>query len=223
MRALFAFLFLVFVGGSANASIIQINYTGTYTGTIVSGNPATSQFTTTYVSSTPFDLTLRFDTSRPNSYYSETPSGSVFNNLFSSAGSVSGTFFMSGTESSNDTASIGSTSQSLVSRTISKVVSNTPSLFISVSHPDIPASITQPFSILSGLTGSGTFNEATYSGVFSAYQASYQLHPETITVTVDGVIAAVPEPSTWAMLLIGFAGIGLLSYRRHQSSALSLV
>src|SRR6267142_6599362 len=128
MRIFLGLLFLILAAGSTNASIIQINYTGTYTGTIIAGNPAISQFTTTQVSSTPFDLTLRFDTSRPNSYYSDTPTGSVFNNLFSNAGSASGTFSMIGTESSNDTASIGSTSQSLVSRTISKVVSNTPSL-----------------------------------------------------------------------------------------------
>lgn len=32
---------------------------------------------------------------------------------------------------------------------------------------------------------------------------------------------AVPEPSTWAMLVLGFAGIGFLAYRRrNQSSAL---
>jgi hypothetical protein len=30
--------------------------------------------------------------------------------------------------------------------------------------------------------------------------------------------AAVPEPSTWAMLLIGFAGMGTFSYRRRQRS-----
>jgi hypothetical protein len=28
-------------------------------------------------------------------------------------------------------------------------------------------------------------------------------------------VSAVPEPSTWAMLLIGFAGLGLFSYRRR--------
>jgi hypothetical protein len=29
-------------------------------------------------------------------------------------------------------------------------------------------------------------------------------------------VDAVPEPSTWAMLLIGFAGMGFAAYRRHQ-------
>jgi PEP-CTERM motif len=32
-------------------------------------------------------------------------------------------------------------------------------------------------------------------------------------------MSAVPEPSTWAMLLIGFAGIGLMAYRRKQKPA----
>ena len=31
-----------------------------------------------------------------------------------------------------------------------------------------------------------------------------------------GVVEAIPEPSTWAMLIIGFAGIGFLSYRRKK-------
>lgn len=39
-------------------------------------------------------------------------------------------------------------------------------------------------------------------------------------VTVDGtpVTGAVPEPSTWAMMILGFAGVGFMAYRRrHQS------
>ena len=31
--------------------------------------------------------------------------------------------------------------------------------------------------------------------------------------TVSGV-SAVPEPSTWAMMILGFAGVGLMAYRR---------
>ena len=30
-------------------------------------------------------------------------------------------------------------------------------------------------------------------------------------------IAAIPEPSTWAMMLLGFAGLGLLGYRKTRS------
>jgi hypothetical protein len=30
------------------------------------------------------------------------------------------------------------------------------------------------------------------------------------------VVSTVPEPSTWAMMLLGFAGIGFMAYRRNQ-------
>jgi PEP-CTERM motif len=31
------------------------------------------------------------------------------------------------------------------------------------------------------------------------------------------VVTAVPEPSTWAMMILGFFGVGFLAYRRKQS------
>lgn len=34
------------------------------------------------------------------------------------------------------------------------------------------------------------------------------------------VAGAVPEPSTWAMLILGFAGIGFMTYRRKSKPAL---
>jgi hypothetical protein len=34
------------------------------------------------------------------------------------------------------------------------------------------------------------------------------------------VAGAVPEPSTWAMLILGFAGIGFMAYRRKSKPAL---
>jgi hypothetical protein len=34
---------------------------------------------------------------------------------------------------------------------------------------------------------------------------------------IDGVSSAVPEPSTWAMLILGFVGIGFMAYRRKQT------
>jgi hypothetical protein len=37
------------------------------------------------------------------------------------------------------------------------------------------------------------------------------------------IAAAVPEPSTWAMMILGFVGVGFLTYRRKQNgSALRL-
>ena len=33
-----------------------------------------------------------------------------------------------------------------------------------------------------------------------------------------GTIGGVPEPSTWAMLLIGFAGLGFAGYRKAKTA-----
>jgi hypothetical protein len=35
----------------------------------------------------------------------------------------------------------------------------------------------------------------------------------------DPITAAVPEPSTWAMMLLGFAGVGYMTYRRRRTAA----
>ena len=53
------------------------------------------------------------------------------------------------------------------------------------------------------------------------------IHPTTAAhqVIADAFVqevTGVPEPSTWAMLILGFAGIGFMAYhRRNQSAALA--
>jgi len=32
-------------------------------------------------------------------------------------------------------------------------------------------------------------------------------------------VAAIPEPGTWAMMLLGFAGVGFMAYRRRNSNS----
>ncbi len=43
-----------------------------------------------------------------------------------------------------------------------------------------------------------------------------------VTFQILGTVAvsAVPEPSTWAMMILGFAGIGFVAYRRKSKPAL---
>jgi hypothetical protein len=44
-----------------------------------------------------------------------------------------------------------------------------------------------------------------------------------ISLTDTPEVAAVPEPSSWAMMMLGFAGVGFLSYRRtRRNGGLSL-
>ena len=223
MRICLSLLFVLLTAGSSQASLIQINYTGTYSGTTITGDPAISHFTTIVTDPTPFSLTFTFDTTTQFAYYSDSPSNSILtSSLFGpSVGRVSSAsffaFFPTGAYHADDTATSGQTSQSLVDQTISKGISYTPSLYIGVNHPDIPGSITESFSILSGLTGRGSYSYS-YTGNFTYFSQSFVLIPETITVSVS----SVPEPATWAMLLIGFAGIGFAGYRRHSRKMLTV-
>ena len=40
-----------------------------------------------------------------------------------------------------------------------------------------------------------------------------------VTVSFSGV-SGVPEPSTWAMMALGFAGLGFLGFARHAATTL---
>jgi hypothetical protein len=40
------------------------------------------------------------------------------------------------------------------------------------------------------------------------------------TTNAQALTSAVPEPSTWAMMLLGFAGVGFMAYRRKSKPAL---
>lgn len=50
----------------------------------------------------------------------------------------------------------------------------------------------------------------------------YTSAPPTLEIgfAVFTAVSAVPEPSTWAMMLLGFAGIGFMAYRRKSKRAL---
>jgi hypothetical protein len=47
-------------------------------------------------------------------------------------------------------------------------------------------------------------------------EASFILNPTDVPPLPPIVFAAIPEPSIWAMLLIGFAGLGFAGYRRAR-------
>jgi PEP-CTERM motif len=40
---------------------------------------------------------------------------------------------------------------------------------------------------------------------------------------IDITVAPVPEPSTWAMMILGFAGVGFMAYRRKAKAGLMAV
>jgi|SRR6478672_2929873 PEP-CTERM motif len=61
------------------------------------------------------------------------------------------------------------------------------------------------------LAGEGLLNAGNYYLDISGNGGARASYGGDITT-----IAAVPEPSTWAMMLLGFAGVGLFGLRRRQ-------
>jgi hypothetical protein len=45
--------------------------------------------------------------------------------------------------------------------------------------------------------------------------------PADLQFDVNNVVIGVPEPVTWAMMLIGFAGIGFMAHRRRRETKLA--
>ena len=61
-------------------------------------------------------------------------------------------------------------------------------------------------------TSSDSFGSFYFTG--SSYDNNFKYR--TIAFEVKG--AGVPEPSTWAMLLLGFAGLGFAGYRKTKGA-----
>lgn len=61
-----------------------------------------------------------------------------------------------------------------------------------------------------GITSATPFTSATF---FSQNVDSTFNIPE-----IEFAVAAVPEPATWAMMILGFCGLGLMAYRRRRTT-----
>lgn len=79
----------------------------------------------------------------------------------------------------------------------------------------------------------GSTMQFTLHGTNIAWQTSSDGDPSVVfaadvtngrqTGAIGGVVAAVPEPSTWAMMLLGFFGLGFLGYRGRSRRRLRIV
>jgi PEP-CTERM motif len=71
------------------------------------------------------------------------------------------------------------------------------------------------------LTGSDE-SVHTLTGAAGAYkyyyfEIEYQWSSDNVLLkSVGGMTSAVPEPATWAMMILGFAGVGCMAYRRKS-------
>jgi hypothetical protein len=88
---------------------------------------------------------------------------------------------------------------------------------IVVFNGSLPSTVTEPFFYL--VTGADLFYRTGHF-IFEIRdkESGDFLAGANIVATIDSltISTAVPEPSTWAMMLIGFAGIGLMAYRRSR-------
>lgn len=81
----------------------------------------------------------------------------------------------------------------------------------------------------STLTGTNNWETETYSFTATGSSTTLDLigsfaNPHYIgladVAVVQTGVSAVPEPSTWAMMILGFAGIGFVAFRRKSKPAL---
>jgi hypothetical protein len=62
-------------------------------------------------------------------------------------------------------------------------------------------------------SGGNGYNIQVTQGNSLIYYATFSIGAPTL------VTPGVPEPSTWAMMILGFCGLGFLAYRRKQNGA----
>ena len=59
-------------------------------------------------------------------------------------------------------------------------------------------------------SGGDAFDTVVFSSTTPAFE------------TTNLSVANVPEPSTWAMMILGFFGVGFMAYRKKSQKTLSL-
>ena len=79
------------------------------------------------------------------------------------------------------------------------------------------ANFTVPYMFYLDLYGGGHYDLQQTWKPAVIENGTYTIGPGT------EVTAAVPEPSTWAMMILGFAGVGFMAYRRKSKPTFRFV
>ena len=134
-----------------------------------------------------------------------------------------------------DLVGYGSTGE--ISQTINTVAGKTYNVTLDYkSNPGVVSPTAQilvagptgPVTIVGNVTGGSSWKE--YWGEFTATSSSTSFAVnETYGYSNGGVfldnvsVSAVPELSTWVMMLLGFASLGFAGYRRTKTNSVSLL
>jgi PEP-CTERM motif len=66
------------------------------------------------------------------------------------------------------------------------------------------------------------YNDAIHSGNTSAAEELYNSVHQSFVDGNPSLTTGVPEPSTWAMMILGFCGVGFMAYRRKSRPSFRL-
>ena len=92
--------------------------------------------------------------------------------------------------------------------------------FDSVALPNVDGKFTVSYNgSVQEVTAGSTWTSSTFSFVAVVGQDLIFSDGDFNGLDNITVSAAVPEPSTWAMMILGFAGIGYMTYRRRNQNA----
>ena len=223
----------------AEAALVTVTYTGTvssgidsvgtFTQSLEPNNLAGLAYKAVYV----FDTTLGETVSSPGNNYAL---GGLFNGLQSPA--LSASITINGISFGfvpNNIGFINNISSAVVNNVFVSQIEHRADHFaptgnvesailthrlrhFSLNEPTYPDSLSQPvehdvqfnedvFAILN-------LDYHTFANHYTAFVRA-TLAPSHVSIEVAGV----PEPSSWAMMLLGFAGVGFIAYRRKSKPA----
>lgn len=219
MKSLLVFAISAFIGlmgtiSSASADIITLTYTGSVSGDVTNQNKidGLDLFGGGKLNGDKFTLVYVFNTST-GSYIAGTTSSTYSGTTGTVTLTINGkSVTLTGNDDSTDDAShsgvFSSTSQTIETNGPDNM-KITESVF-TTSSPGIPGSIDAPY----------TFNGSS-TGLFTIYgsgdRKSQVILDATKVVETIGPVSGVPEPATWAMMLIGFGLVGVKLHRRAAS------
>lgn len=202
---------------AAHASIVTITATGSIFSieTITPGGTFNQGLSQSYTATWVFDSTVGLNTGagRIGGVGLSAPSPAISAHFQSGAinASIDPTFF---SEASYNLS--GSTSSTvLAAREATSSVSAFEFLRLSISTIDGSPVTPRPFDPFSGSGAAiADFRELAFD--FGTGPGNHQIYRGGVDTLSISVASAVPEPTTWAMIILGFAGLGCMTYRRRR-------